>query len=48
MVLKSVSKRQKENLARSGADPGFPIGGGANPEGGGANIQFCQIFQKAA
>ena len=30
----------------SGADPGFPVGGGANPPGGGANIWFCQIFWK--
>ena len=31
------------------ADPGFPRGGGANsPGGGGANIQFCQIFLKTA
>ena len=29
----------------SGADLGFPIGGGADPAGC-ANIQFCQIFQK--
>ena len=30
----------------SGADPGFLIGWGANPPGGGANIQICQIFPK--
>ena len=29
-----------------GADPGFPIGGGANPPGGGANLRFCQKFPK--
>ena len=29
------------------ADLGFPVGGGADPLGG-ANIQFCQIFQKTA
>ena len=29
----------------SEADPGSPVGGGANPPGG-ANIWFCQIFQK--
>ena len=28
------------------ADPGFLVGGGANPPGGGANIQNCQIFLK--
>ena len=28
------------------ADPGFLVGGGANPQGGGANIQICQIFLK--
>ena len=32
----------------AGADPGFPIGGGANRPGGGANIQNCQSFQKTA
>ena len=32
----------------SGADPGFPVGGGANPRGGGANIRFCQILRKTA
>ena len=26
-------------------DPGFPVGGGANPPGG-TNIRFCQIFPK--
>ena len=29
-----------------GADPGFPVGGGANLLGGGANLQFCQKFPK--
>ena len=29
----------------TGADSGFPIGGGADFPGG-ANLQFCQIFQK--
>ena len=29
----------------AGADPGFPLGGGANPPGEGANIQ---IFPKTA
>ena len=33
------------HLNNPGADPAFPIGGGANPVGG-ANIRFCQIFQK--
>ena len=28
------------------SDPGFPRGGGANPPGAGANIEFCQIFPK--
>ena len=28
----------------SGADPGFAVGGGADPSGP-ANIRFCQIFQ---
>ena len=30
------------------ADLGFPRGGGANPPGKEANIQFCQIFPKTA
>ena len=29
-----------------GADTGFPTGGGANPPGGGANIQNDQLLQK--
>ena len=29
----------------SGADPGFPVGGGTNPPGG-ANIRFWQFFWK--
>ena len=28
------------------ADPGFPVGGGANLPGGGANLRFCQKFPK--
>ena len=28
------------------ADPGFPVGGGANPPGGGANIRFFPKFPK--
>ena len=32
----------------AGADPGFPVGGDADPRGGGANIRFCQIFRKTA
>ena len=32
----------------SGADPGFPVGGGVNLPGGGAKIRFCQIFRKTA
>ena len=35
------------NEIKSGADPGFPVGGGADPLGG-ANIRFCQIFPKTA
>ena len=31
----------------SGADPRFPVGGGANHPGG-ANIRNCQIFPKTA
>ena len=38
LVLQSSNK--------SGADPGFPVRGRANPLGGGANIQICQIFPK--
>ena len=33
-------------ISRGGADPGFLVGEGANPPGGGANIQICQIFPK--
>ena len=36
-------------LCLSGADPGFSVGGGADPGvAGGANIRFCQIFRKTA
>ena len=31
---------------QTGADPGFLVGGGANPPGGAANIPICQIFPK--
>ena len=34
------------NKIVSGADPGFLVGGGANPPRGGANTQICQIFPK--
>ena len=33
-----------QKIATSVADPGFPRGGGANPEGGGANLIFGQKF----
>ena len=33
-------------IPRSRADPGFPVGGGANPPEGGANLQFCHNFPK--
>ena len=36
----------KQSTNVSGADPGFLIGGGTNPPGGGTNIQICQIFPK--
>ena len=29
-----------------GADPGFPIRGGANPVGGSTNLRLCQNFPK--
>ena len=32
----------------AGADPGFPVGLGADPRQGGANIRFCQKFPKTA
>ena len=32
-------------LTFSGVDPGFPLGGSANPPGG-TNISFCQNFRK--
>ena len=31
---------------RAVADPGFPRGGGANPQGGGASLLFGQHFPK--
>ena len=30
----------------TGVGPGFLVGGGANPPGGGASIQICQISEK--
>ena len=43
-----IKNAQSTKYKRSaGADPGFPIGGGANPLGG-ANIRICQIFRKTA
>ena len=35
-------------LTHAGADSRFAVGGGANPLGGGANTQICQIFPKTA
>ena len=34
--------------SKSGADPGFPVGGGGADRRGGGNIRFCQIFPKTA
>ena len=34
--------------AHAVADPGFPRGGEANPEGGGANLLFGQFSPKTA
>ena len=31
---------------QAGEDPGFAVGGGADPRGGGANIRIGQIFPK--
>ena len=51
--IKNKAHRCLDLLLRSGADipsgvdPGFPVGGGANPLGG-ANIRFCQFFRKTA
>ena len=43
----ACSANEQDSLA--GADPGFPVGGGANFRGvGDANIQFCQNFRKTA
>ena len=36
--------KMKDIGPKTGADPGFLIGGGTNPQGGGVNIQICQIF----
>ena len=30
---------------KAGADPGFPVGGGANPVGGGADVRCGHISQ---
>ena len=31
---------------KTGADPGFPVGGSANHPEGGANLRYCQHFPK--
>ena len=33
-------------LSKAGADPGFPVGGGADPLGGGATYDFVKFSQK--
>ena len=40
---------QDENIQSKhipGADPGFPVGGGANSSGGALTYNFTKIFQK--
>ena len=46
-IFFTTINRVKEQKWSPGVDPGFPVGGGANPPGG-ANIWFCQILQKTA
>ena len=36
----------RSKTSKSGADPEFLVGGGANPPGGGANLRFCQKIPK--
>ena len=36
----------RDQLPVPGADPGFPVGGGADLPGGANIVQFCQLFQK--
>ena len=38
MLNSKIVDKYTQFEATAGADPGFPIGGGANPPGGGANI----------
>ena len=33
-------------LQNTGADPGFPVGGGANPRGGGRQHDFAKFCEK--
>ena len=40
-MIRKIKKNKFKNRSNSGADPGFPIGGGAN-------IWFCQILRKTA
>ena len=42
--LSRQSVRVREEQRHSGADPGFPLGGGTDPSG--VNIRFCQIKKK--
>ena len=38
--------KMPSSISNAGADPGFPVGWAATLKGLGANIRFCQIFQK--
>ena len=33
-------------MTHSGADPGFPVGGGANPPGGAPTYDFAKFCEK--
>ena len=44
----TLTHSHTHTLEWAGADPGFPVGGGTDPPGGGDNIGFCQNFQKTA
>ena len=42
----SAAGRRVKRSSSTGADQGFPVGGAPTFQGGGANIQFCNFFQK--
>ena len=38
--------RKKQKIILSGADPGFPVGGGANPPGEAPTYDFAKFCEK--